>query len=406
MRDFDVVVIGAGAAGLMCAAVAGQAGARVLLIEHANKIGRKILMSGGGRCNFTNLVVEPDNFLCSNAHFVKSALSRYSPWHFIELVSKYDIPYHERAHGQLFCDNSAKDIVRLLHSECELGGVQLRTRCTVERVSTDGNGYKLSTSSGEISCLKLVVASGGLSIPSMSPDGLGYELAQQFGLQLIPRSAGLVPLTFSGDIKSMTEKLSGIALPVRATAAGHSFDEAMLFTHRGLSGPAILQISSYWREGEWVSIDLLPDRDMQSELQRAKEQTPKSLLRTVLNHSLARKLVQELEIRWWPELAEKPLADWPDKNLQSVGEQLNNWQLKPAGTEGYRTAEVTLGGVNTDGLSSKTFACHEHPNLYFIGEVLDVSGHLGGFNFQWAWACGHAAGKAVASDLESALISD
>jgi len=402
MTDFDAIIIGGGAAGLMCAAVAGQGGARVLLIEHANKVGRKILMSGGGRCNFTNLSVEPDNFLCANPHFVKSALSRYTPWHFIDLVNKYNIPYHEREHGQLFCDKSAKDIVKLLQSECDLGKVQLRTRCKVESVQADDEGYQLETSSGALRCKKLVIASGGLSIPSMSPDGLGYQLALQFGLKLLPRSAGLVPFTFSGDIKNLTETLSGIALPVRATVAGRSFNEAMLFTHRGLSGPAILQVSSYWHEGEYLSIDLLPSHNMQAELRHAKEHSPKSLLRTVLHQSLVRKLVTELERRWWPELAEKPLADWPDKQLMRVADQLNNWQLKPAGTEGYRTAEVTLGGVDSNAISSKTFACKDHPDLYFIGEVLDVSGHLGGYNFQWAWACGHAAGEAIARDISTA----
>lgn len=399
MNDFDAVIIGAGAAGLMCAATAGQGGARVLVIEHANKAGRKILMSGGGRCNFTNLTVEPDNFLCGNPHFVKSALSRYTPWHFIDLVSKYDITYHEREHGQLFCDDSAKDIVKLLQSECDLGKVQLRTRCTVQQVSSDDDGYVLHTNSGDISTEKLVVASGGLSIPSMSPDGLGYQLAEQFGLSLIPRRAGLVPFTFSGDTKTLTETLSGIALPVRATVNGRSFDEALLFTHRGLSGPVILQVSNYWSEGDTLHIDLLPSQDMSVELKLAKEQSPKSLMRTVLQKSLVRKLVAELERRWWPELAEKPLADWPDKNLLAVAELINNWILKPAGTEGYRTAEVTLGGVDTDDVSSKTFSCKHHPNLYFIGEVLDVTGHLGGYNFQWAWACGHAAGEAIANDI-------
>ena len=396
MKDFDVVIIGAGAAGLMCAATAGQGGSRVLVIEHANKVGRKILMSGGGRCNFTNLVVEPDNFLCGNPHFVKSALSRYTPWHFIDLVNKYGITYHEREHGQLFCDKSAKDIVKLLQSECDLGKVQLRTRCSVQRVSHHDDGYLLHTSAGDISTTKLVIASGGLSIPSMSPDGLGYDLAQQFGLSLIPRRAGLVPFTFSGDTKALTETLSGIALPVRATVNDRSFDEALLFTHRGLSGPVILQVSSYWSEGDALHIDLLPSQDMSAELKLAKEQSPKSLMRTFLQKSLVRKLVAELERRWWPELAEKPLADWPDKNLLMVAELINNWTLKPAGTEGYRTAEVTLGGVDTDDISSKTFACKQHPNLYFIGEALDVTGHLGGYNFQWAWACGHAAGTAIA----------
>lgn len=401
MMDFDAVVIGGGAAGLMCAAVAGQGGARVLIIEHANKVGRKILMSGGGRCNFTNLSVEPHNFLCANAHFVKSALSRYSPWHFIEWVDKHQIPWHEREHGQLFCDNSAKDIVKLLLDECEQGKTQLRTRCTIERITAQDGGYTLTTSSGTISSQRVVVACGGLSIPSMSPDGLGYQLAHQFGLSLIPRTAGLVPFTFSGDMKALTESLSGIALPVRAEAGGRSFDEALLFTHRGLSGPSMLQISSYWQLGEEITIDLLPGDDMPAQLQACKQEAPRSLLRTVLAKQLPRKLVQELETRWWPQLADKPLADWGNADLDAVAQRLNNWRLKPSGTEGYRTAEVTLGGVDTDSISSKTFEAKQQEGLYFIGEVLDVSGHLGGYNFQWAWACGHAAGTAIAESVRT-----
>lgn len=402
MADYDAVIIGAGAAGLMCAAAAGQGGARVLLIEHANKPGRKILMSGGGRCNFTNLSVEPDNFLCANPHFVKSALSRYTPWHFLELIDKYQVPYHERDHGQLFCDRSAKDILKLLQAECELGGVQLRTRCRVDAVAQRDGGYRLATSDGPITARALVVATGGLSIPSMQPDGLGYRLAQQFGLSLLPRRAGLVPFTISGELKSLTETLSGIALQARARVGDRTFEEALLFTHRGLSGPVILQISNYWETGQTLHLDLLPGRDMATELTGAKADSPRALMRTALQQRLAKKLVQELEKRWWPEHADKPLADWPDKAIEAVGARLNDWQLKPAGTEGYRTAEVTLGGVDTDGISSKTFACKHQPDLYFIGEVLDVTGHLGGYNFQWAWACGQAAGQAVAAATRDA----
>lgn len=401
MSDFDVVVVGAGAAGLMCAATAGQAGARVLLLEHANKIGRKILMSGGGRCNFTNLSVEAENFICGNPHFVKSALSRYTPWDFIDLIHKYEIPYHERDHGQLFCDNSAKDIVRLLRNECELGQVQLRTKCAISQVTNKSHSFELETNCGPISSSKLVIATGGLSIPSMSPDGLGYRVAEQFGLSLTPRSAGLVPFRFSGDTKTLTESLSGIALPVRASANGVSFEEAMLFTHRGLSGPAMLQISNYWSLGETISIDLLPSQNLASDLATAKEHSPKSLVRTLLSQWLPRKLVQQLEPRYWPIYAEEPIAVWPDSALEQLCKQLHHWDLKPSGTEGYRTAEVTLGGVDTQHISSKTFATKQVPNLYFIGEVLDVTGHLGGYNFQWAWACGHAAGTAIALDLET-----
>jgi len=397
MTDYDAIVIGGGAAGLMCAATAGQGGARVLVVEHANKIGRKILMSGGGRCNFTNLNVEPEHYLCNNPHFVKSALSRYTQWHFLELIAKYNIAYHERDHGQLFCDDSAKEIMRLLRGECDLGKVQIRIRCSVESVSTTEDGYSLQTSEGAFSCRKLVVATGGLSIPSMAPDGLGYKLAEQFGLNLLTRRAGLVPFSFSGDLKDLTETLSGIALPVRASAGGRDFLDPLLFTHRGMSGPSMLQTSNYWDSGDTLQVDLLPQHDMQTVLLEAKTESPKMLLRTVLNKYLVKKLVEELEKRLWPKDAEKPLADWTDNALREIAEKLNDWQLKPAGTEGYRTAEVTLGGVDTDGLSSKTFACKNNPDLYFIGEVIDVTGHLGGYNFQWAWACGHAAGEDIAS---------
>ena len=394
MKPWDVIVIGAGAAGLMCAAVAGQHGRRVLVLERANKPGKKILMSGGGRCNFTNLYVEPGNFLSDNPHFCKSALSRYTQWDFIELVNKHAIPHHEKTLGQLFCDNSSRDILDMLLAEAKQVGAVLKTGCDIREVEYDGS-FRVVTTQGEFRATSLVVACGGLSVPTLGGSDFGYRLAQQFGHNLIPLRAALVPFTFSDGFKLLSEKLSGLSVPVRMTAGGQSFLENMLFTHRGLSGPAVLQISSYWREGQTVQIDLLPGIDAGQWLLQLKTEQPKTLLRTVLSQQLPRKLVHELEGMWWQSEAEKPLAEWPDKQLLAVAEQLQCWTLKPSGTEGYRTAEVTLGGVDTGEVSSKTMESQRQPGLYFIGEVLDVTGHLGGFNFQWAWASGAAAGQSV-----------
>ncbi|MBQ0712548.1 MAG: NAD(P)/FAD-dependent oxidoreductase [Porticoccus sp.] len=394
MNTWDVIVIGAGAAGLMCAITAGQRGRRVLVLECANKPGKKILMSGGGRCNFTNLYVEPDNFLSGNPHFCKSALSRYTQWDFIELVRKHEIGYHEKTLGQLFCDDSSKDILDMLLSEAEQAGVTLKTRCEVTQVTFDEN-YKLQTSLGEMTASSLVVASGGLSVPTLGGSDFGYRLAEQFGHQLVPLRPALVPFTFTDGFKLLSEKLSGVSVPARITAGKQSFLENILFTHRGLSGPAVLQVSSYWREGQSVQVDLLPTTDCLEFLIAQKAEQPKAMLRTVLSQLLPRKLVLELEALWWSEQAEKPLAEQPGQLLEEVAEKLHSWDLKPSGTEGYRTAEVTLGGVDTTEISSKTMESQKQSGLYFLGEVLDVTGHLGGFNFQWAWASGFVAGQVV-----------
>ena len=377
---------------------AGARGRRVLVLERANRIGKKILMSGGGKCNFTNLHVAPDRFLSANPHFCRSALARYTQQHFIELVERHGIEWFEKQtvnglSGQLFCQQSSKQIVAMLRAECEAAGVEIRLDCDTERVE-HGSHYLLHTTQGQFAAETLVVASGALSIPSLGGSGFGYELARQFGLPLLPTRAGLVPMTFSGEQQAMFSRLSGVSCEVIASNDRARFREDLLFTHRGLSGPAILQISSYWQPGEALSVDLLPGREAKRMLLDWKREQPRAQLRTPLTTLLPRSLVLELEQVHWPELAESRLADWPDRRLEAVAAQLQGWSLKPSGTEGYRTAEVTLGGVDTRSLSSKTMESSV-PGLFFIGEVVDVTGHLGGFNFQWAWASGHAAGMAV-----------
>jgi predicted Rossmann fold flavoprotein len=394
LKGFDVIVIGGGAAGLMCAFTAGQRGCRVLVLERANRVGKKILMSGGGRCNFTNLYVDPAYFLSANPHFCISALSRYTQWDFIELVKKHRIAYHEKTRGQLFCDESSKQILNMLLRECDNAGVSIRTMCEISRIDAD-SGFRIITADGRFSAEALVVASGGLSIPKMGASGFGYEVARQFGLNVLPTRAGLVPFVITGSLHDLTETLAGIPVRVRAGTQGQFFQDYMLFTHRGLSGPAMLQLSSYWREGDAVEISLLPDVNTREVLLAAKRSRPGLLLRTLLAEYLPRKLVQTLETLWWQPAAETPLAEWQDKSLSAVADYLTHWIIRPAGTEGYRTAEVTLGGVDTRELSSKTMESKSHPGLYFIGEVVDVTGHLGGFNFQWAWSSGYVAGQYV-----------
>ncbi len=395
---YDTIIIGAGAAGLMCALTAGQRGRRVLVLERANKVGKKILMSGGGRCNFTNLHVSPERFLSANPQFCKSALSRYSQWDFIELVERHHIEYFEKQtvnglSGQLFCRRSAQQIVALLLDECARAGVAIRIGCETASV-THQEAYRLSSNHGAFAAETLVVAAGGLSVPSLGGSGFGYTLARQFGLRLLPTMAGLAPFTFTGAMKDRCGKLSGISCEVTISNQRASFREDLLFTHRGLSGPAVLQISSYWKPGETVCIDLLPGRDASALLKSWKHEHPRALLRTQLNTCLPRQLVLELEAMYWPRSKERLLADWPDRRIEWIADRLRAWELKPAATEGYRSAEVTLGGVDTRELSSKTMESRV-PGLFFIGEVVDVSGHLGGFNFQWAWSSGHAAGQAV-----------
>lgn len=396
----DVVIIGAGASGLYCAMTAAQRGRSVLVIDHANKAGKKILMSGGGRCNFTNYVVEPENFIGENAHFCKSALTRYNPWEFIGLVEKHGIPYHERDYGQLFCDDSSKDILNLLLDECAQAGakVQLKTDIiAIKPVVNDieAQGFIIETSKGTTQCASLVIATGGLSIPTMGATGFGYEVAQQFGHDIIPTTAGLVPFTFTDKVGDMIASLAGISLDVVAFNERISFPRPMLFTHRGLSGPAMLQLSNYWQVSEAIHINLVPNVDISDLLINAKANHPKQLIRSVLTEYFPKKLLLALQDLHWSEFKDKELANIKDENLIAIGDKINNWTIKPSGTEGYRTAEVTRGGVNTDEVSSKTFESKLQPNLYFIGEVLDVTGWLGGYNFQWAWASGKACGEVV-----------
>ena len=398
INHYDVIVLGAGAAGLMCALIAGQGGLRVLVLEKSNKPGKKILMSGGGRCNFTNLYTTPDNFLSANPHFCKSALSRYTPWHFIEMVNKHDIPYHEKELGQLFCDRSSKDILNMLLDECADGDVEIRLNVDVKNVDVKQK-ILIETESVQYQANHLVVATGGLSIPKMGGSGFGYQLAEQLGLKILPKQAALVPFVFTDQYKSLFSSLSGVSLPIEVTvpenAQSKSFNHQMLFTHRGLSGPAMLQISSYWQTGQQLKVNLLPGIDAVKELIKTKQQKPQTTIQQWLNQFIPKKVSRAVlahEFRDWQQASLQSLS--LEKNTE-VGETLNNWLLKPSGTEGYRTAEVTLGGVDTSQLSSKSMASTEYPNVFFIGEVFDVTGHLGGFNFQWAWASGFAAGQAV-----------
>nr|WP_272889619.1 NAD(P)/FAD-dependent oxidoreductase [Stutzerimonas stutzeri] len=390
----DVVVIGAGAAGLMCAFTAAARGRRVLLLDHANKAGKKILMSGGGRCNFTNMYTEPANFLSGNPHFCKSALARYTQWDFIEMVSRHGVPYHEKKLGQLFCDNKACDILDMLLDECLQAGVDLRLNTSVQSVERSEDGYRLQSDVGELACQSLVIATGGLSIPTLGASGFGYQIARQFGHSVLPTRAGLVPLTITEpQLKGMCEALSGTSVEdCLVSCNGQSFKENILFTHRGLSGPAILQISSYWQPGDVIEINLLPHLNLVDWLDEQRRERPNTELKTLLGELFTRKMAGLLAEHWF---ISRPLKQYSPTELEDVAEKLGNWQLVPAGTEGYRTAEVTLGGVDTREVSSKTMESQKAPGLYFVGEVLDVTGHLGGFNFQWAWASGYAAAQYV-----------
>ncbi|PPE75418.1 aminoacetone oxidase family FAD-binding enzyme [Solimonas fluminis] len=389
--DHDLIVLGGGAAGLMCALTAGQRGRRVLVVEHANRVGKKILMSGGGRCNFTNLHTGPQNFLSANPHFCKSALARYTPADFIALVERHGIAYHEKELGQLFCDDSSKQIVRLLLDECAAGGVRIEVDCAVGEVSRQGEGFAVSTARGRFVAPRLVVATGGLSIPSMGASGFGYQLARQFGHGVLPTRAGLVPLTLSGRPQEQYQDLSGVSFEVEARAGHQAFRNQMLITHRGLSGPAILQISSYWQAGEPLQLDLLPDRDALAWLQGQQQERPLAELRTILAEALPKRFAQRLCEAWFQS---RPMRQYRPQELKDLAGQLASWPITASGTEGYRTAEVTLGGVDTRELSSTTMESKLVPGLHFVGEVMDVTGWLGGFNFQWAWASGAAAGAA------------
>lgn len=392
MRSTDVVIIGAGAAGLMCALTAAGRGRQVLLIDHANKAGKKILMSGGGRCNFTNLYTDASNFASQNPQFHRSALARYTPWDFIAMVSEHGVPYHEKKLGQLFCDNRSKDIVQMLLDECQQTGVDLRLGTAVREIEKTGAGYLLSTDLGKVAATSLVIATGGLSVPTLGATGFGYEIARQFGHEVLPTRAGLVPFVVADDLKELCVELTGTSADAVVSCNGQSFRENILFTHRGLSGPAILQISSFWEPGDTIEINLLPDHGARQWLQDRRSAHPDSELKTVLAEVFTKKMATLLTESW---SVSKPMRQYTPGDLQQIADRLGGWQVAPAGTEGYRTAEVTLGGVDTREVSSKTMESLRSPGLYFIGEVLDVNGHLGGFNFQWAWASGHAAAQYV-----------
>ncbi|AUM72262.1 NAD(P)/FAD-dependent oxidoreductase [Pseudomonas fluorescens] len=392
MRSTEVVIIGAGAAGLMCALTAAARGRQVMLLDHANKAGKKILMSGGGRCNFTNMYTEPGNFLSQNPHFCKSALARYTQWDFIALVAKHGVPYHEKKLGQLFCDNKSSDILGLLLDECDQAGVNLHLDTSITQIEKTDGGYLLQTTLDTIACQSLVIATGGLSIPTLGATGFGYQVAKQFGHQLLPTRAGLVPFTITDQLKALCTELSGTSVDCLVSCNDQSFRENILFTHRGLSGPAILQISSFWEPGDTVQINLLPDHDVPQWLQQQQAERPNSELKTLLGELFTKKMANLLADTWF---VSKPMKQYTHGELADIAEKLACWNVVPAGTEGYRTAEVTLGGVDTREVSSKTMESLKSPGLYFIGEVLDVTGHLGGFNFQWAWASGYAAAQYV-----------
>ncbi|EPT7033408.1 NAD(P)/FAD-dependent oxidoreductase [Cronobacter sakazakii] len=395
MEQFDAIIVGAGAAGLFCAALAGQAGRRVLVLDNGKKPGRKILMSGGGRCNFTNLYVEPAAYLSANPHFCKSALARYTQWDFIDLVGKHGIAWHEKTLGQLFCDDSAEQIVTMLMAECEKGGVTVRLRSEVLAIARDDSGYTLTLNGGTVTTPKLVIASGGLSMPGLGATPFGYKVAEQFGLKVLPTRAGLVPFTLHKPLLEQIQTLSGVSVPAVVTADnGTVFRESILFTHRGLSGPAILQISSYWQPGEWVTVNLLPDTDAAAFIDEQRAAHPNQSLKNTLAMLLPKRLVECLQsLGQIPDVTLKQLNS---RQQQELLETLHGWRVQPNGTEGYRTAEVTLGGVDTHELSSRTMEARNVPGLYFIGEVVDVTGWLGGYNFQWAWSSAWACAQALA----------
>ena len=392
MERFDVVVIGAGAAGMMCAAEAGKRGRSVLVVDHARAPGEKIRISGGGRCNFTNVHAAPEHFLSENPRFAISALRRYTARDFIALVDRYGVAHHEKTLGQLFCDGSSRQIIDLLLSEMRAGGTELRLSTGVEGVAREDDGFVMSLAGGPVGCSALVVASGGKSIPKMGATSLGYELAAQFGLRLTDTRPALVPLTFEPGTLERLRPLSGVAVDAAVSTGATRFEEAMLFTHRGLSGPAILQISSYWREGQEIGVDMAPGTDVFETLRAARGLNPRQALQTALAALLPKRLAQLIAEA---QGANGPLAGLSDKALRRAAEAVNAWRVKPVGSEGYRTAEVTLGGVDTRDLDSRTMQAREVPGLYFIGEVVDVTGWLGGYNFQWAWSSGWAAGQAV-----------
>ncbi|PXV96278.1 NAD(P)/FAD-dependent oxidoreductase [Gilliamella apicola] len=387
-----ITIVGAGAAGLFCAGLLGQRGYDVTIIDNGKKIGRKILMSGGGKCNFTNLAVDASNYISQNPHFCKSALKRFSQWDFIQLVNEYKIAYHEKDHGQLFCNNSAQDIVDMLVQECQKGQVKFMLQTQLEEVESVDQGFKLYTSQGCIKTQQLIVATGGQSMPALGMTSIGYKIAEKLAIPVVPVKAGLVPFTLHKPLLEVLSALSGIAVPVEVSNERIRFKENLLFTHRGLSGPAILQISSYWQAGESIIINLLPDGSFESTFKPLLEQNRNQTLKNCLSQILPKRLIEALiQLNLITDITVKQLNP---KQQQDLYNTLTQWYITPNGTEGYRTAEVTLGGVSTDALSSKTMAVKSHPNLYFIGEVVDVAGWLGGYNFQWAWSSAFACAQA------------
>jgi predicted Rossmann fold flavoprotein len=393
MEKIDVLIIGAGAAGLMCGIEAAKRGRRVIILEHANKPGKKILMSGGGRCNFTNYNIIPSDYISHNSHFCKSALTRYTQWNFIDLVKHHKIPFHEKTLGQLFCDNKSKDILDMLLSECDQAGAEIRLNTKItDIINISEQHFKIISTRGDFHTQSLVIATGGLSIPTMGASPFGYQIAEKFGIKVWPTRAGLVPLTLQPELKESVSSLSGISVSGTVKYEDILFQENMLFTHRGLSGPAILQISSYWQPGKSIEINLLPNMDLFQYLQSMQKQYPQKQLNTIMTDLLPNRIV---DVLLNSTLAKKQLANILHNDFKQVSQQFNTWLIKPNGTEGYRTAEVTLGGIDCNALSSKTMEVLSIPGLYFIGEVVDVTGWLGGYNFQWAWSSGWAAGQVV-----------
>jgi predicted Rossmann fold flavoprotein len=389
MKNYDVVIIGAGAAGLMCALTAGQRGRKVLVLDHAERMGNKILISGGGSCNFTNLYLEPENYISENPHFCKSALSRFSQHDFISLVEKYNISYQQRQLGQLFCNGNSVEILNLLLEECRLSDVNIQNRSTIKKIEKD-NYFTIKTNSKNYVTESLVIATGGLSMPAIGASGFGYEIAEQFGLKVLSRNPGLVPLTFCRDVLDDFSDLSGISADAVVSCKGQSFREAILFTHRGLSGPAVLQISNYWQQGDEVVINLLPDIDLTETIKQWQKERPKTELKNLIGELLTKRVAHR-----WLELwhHNKPVNQYNEKEINEVADIFHAWCIRPSDTEGYRVAEVTRGGIDTNELSSKTFEARKMKSLYFIGEVVDVTGWLGGYNLQWAWSSGFSAGQ-------------
>jgi len=393
MSDHQVIIIGAGAAGLMCAISAAEEGQSVLVLDHANKAGKKILISGGGRCNFTNMYTEPSNYLSQNPHFCKSALKRYTQWDFIAEVDKAGLPWHEKKLGQLFSDNKSEAILNMLLDRCEALGVSIQLNCSIESLEKVDDHFQLKTSQGDYGSAALVIATGAMSFPTMGATDFGHRIAKQFGLDVTDTQPGLVPFTFDANEKQQFDGLSGVSLDSSIDCNGMSFRENILFTHKGLSGPAVLQISSYWNPGDTVTVTCLPDIDLAEELKQQQQNNPNKHLINIIKQHFPERVLEafcnNVDLN-------KPLQQYKHSDLQDIADRFQKWSFIPSGTEGYKKAEVTLGGVNTDEISSKTFEAKKVDGLYFIGEVLDVTGHLGGFNFQWAWASGHCCGKAVA----------